>query len=318
MGTGFGLSRSCNFGIRSFVGSLHYVRSSMVTLSERTGTLLFGRKTWSLQLSNGLQIEDRPVLALGRTYHSKSHGNFYRSHDSNQLGTRRPLYPHSTQAGFVLVHALTLIPLLLVVITVAAGTQFAMKKKLEAQSLCVKSGLDLQKDLTKPLSQLLKLNPQARQLRAQRANADRAYFSALASANPYALAAARAWRTAVILAQNALRAEQQRLLASARISRVRSHQKLVADSRQPKVESKTYYHRSLAVYPTPQSSPSPDYLTEPNFARLQQQRFSFEVDLTPGFWHAQKFKQTTTCSVSLNGKEGSWYPKIIAASALSK
>jgi hypothetical protein len=205
-------------------------------------------------------------------------------------------------------------------VLVASAAQYAIKKKLRAQALCVNSAANLQQELSKTLSKLMRLNPRATQLRAQRASADRAYFTALASANPYAIAATRAIRTGVILAQRALQAEQQRLLASSRLQRMQARQKLYADSRsltQSAVRAQTYFVRGLAVDPVPSTSPTPDYLTTSQFSRHQQHLFEFEVDLSPKFWK-QRFIQTTTCSVSLNGTEGAWNPQVVAASAPSK
>ena len=227
---------------------------------------------------------------------------------------------NQAQAGFILVSGVEVIALLMTAILVVACAQYVFKRKLRAQSQCVKEALSLQQNLGKTLDSLLRLNPRATRLRSQRDQADRALIEAMSTAFPPAVVAAKAVRTGVILQQLALQAQQLQLLTQAKLQRDSHHRTLSLDVRglaASPVNSKAFYLRPLAVDPTPATSLSPDYETVADFKNSQRHEFNFNVDLSPPFSNF-KFKQETFCSVTLTGKEGSWRPQIIAASAQSK
>jgi len=236
--------------------------------------------------------------------------------------TRHPAL--ASEQGFALVSLIALVPLALaLVISLSAGFYFLKRKSL-AQAHCVQQAAVMQKELQGTLEQLLRLNPKAKALRAQRQAADAAVKAAAGSVNPYALAAAKAYWSAVVLQQLALRSKQQALLQRASQQRHSGHRQLrerlrSLDVRQ--VDSKKYYWRALAVEASPPASLTPDYRPLPFFEKWQQHRFRFQVDLRPPFaipLGLGSLKQITECSVTLKGEENQWKVQIAAASALSK
>ncbi len=199
-----------------------------------------------------------------------------------------------------------------------------MKRKSLAQAHCVQQASVLQMELKDTLDKLLRLNPKSKSLRAQRDMADKALQRAVASANPYAMAAAKAYWMAVVVQQLALRSKQQALLARADQQRHYGHRQLRDRLRSlgvSKVASRKYYWRALAVEASPPASLTPNYEPLPVFSYMQQHRFRFEVDLRPKFasvLRGMDLRQTTECSVSLKGEHRKWELQIVAANAPSK
>ena len=320
MGIIAGVSCTRVFNRWIFSGGLSFVRAVLGALSIGAGTLLRGGAKARRLLPAPLSPARGTVFTLGLTHHPGALSGKIRRLHGSAIFFRKICGDGEAQAGFVLVNAVAFIPMIVTVVMLAAGAQYVFKRKLRAQAMCVKEGLLLQRDLQKTLKALVQLNPQATRLRMQRTNADRAVLNAIASANPYALAAAKAAQTAVILAQIALKAQQMKLLAQAGLQRQDHHRALSVEVRRmpaAAVQSKTFYLRPLAVEPKPPTSLTPDYKMVPTFETSQQHQFSFDVILSPPFLNLD-FKQKTLCSVTLNGKENSWLPQIAAASALSK
>lgn len=200
---------------------------------------------------------------------------------------------------------------------------YFMKRKSLAQAHCVQQAAQLQNQLKDTLDKLLRLNPKAKALRAQREAADNALKAALSSANPYAIAAAQAYWAAVVLQQVALKTQQQALLARAENQRQAGHRQLrerLTSLRVTAVDSRQFYWRALAVEAHPPSSLTPDYNPLPMFESMQQHRFRFQVDLRPAFaavLPSLNLRQYTECSVTLKGQPNQWKLKIVAANAPS-
>lgn len=236
--------------------------------------------------------------------------------------TRRPRA--RSEQGFALVSLLCLAPFAFALFLALCGSFYFLKRKSLAQAHCVQQASQLQNELAGTLDKLLRLNPRARALRAQREAADRALQAALASAIPYAIAIAQAYRTAVVLRQIALRTQQESLLTQADQQRRFGHRRLrerLRNLRVVNVDSRRFFWRALAVEARPQATLTPDYETVPMFEALQQHRFRFQTDLRPPFADIlprMDLRQVTECSVSLKGREKQWKLKIIAANARSK
>jgi hypothetical protein len=199
---------------------------------------------------------------------------------------------------------------------------YVLKKRTLAQSLCVHRVVSLQNDLSVPLEKLVRLNPLARSLRAQKLAADARLAAALASGNPGLIAAARALQKAVLLAQMALQKKQLGLLSEARELRVDSRLRLMREVRPLKsspLSSHSPFPLALAVRPLPPGNLTPDYETVPAFELAQSEVYDFTVDLTPPFadnFSPLDFRQLTHCSATLSEvQEEKWRPKILAASA---
>jgi hypothetical protein len=220
------------------------------------------------------------------------------------------------QQGFALVSLIVLLPLALALIGAVTFTYAILTRKSAAQSLCVREVTRMQSELGHTLAQLLRLNPRATQLRAQRERADLNLENALATGYPPAIAIAQAYQIAVIVAQLQLREQQQALLVEAQETRLR-HKRLLESQISSvgggEFHSQAYYFRALAVREEPLLSLTPDYVTVAPFEFLQQHRFRYAVTFQP-----QTIKQTTECSASLQSEGNQWNAKILAASALSK
>ena len=233
------------------------------------------------------------------------------------------LTPLASEQGFVLVTSLTLVPLLLALLMALYASFYILKKKSLAQSHCVQQASLLQRDLRQTLDDLLRLNSRATNLRQQRQAADQGLKAALSSANPYVIAAAKAYWVAVFLQQTALASQQQALLRRADQQRQSGQRQIHEQLRRlnvRRVESRRYYWRALAVEAQPAWSLTPDYKTLPLFPTLQQHRFRFAVDLRPSFAHSvlpREINQITECSVTLKGQKDKWKIQVLAASALS-
>lgn len=250
----------------------------------------------------------------------------------------RRKYP-AGQEGFAMVSGLVVIPLLLAVCVVVAAAFVVFKRKSLAQLLCIQQAVKTQEELRGTLRELLKMNSQAKTLRAQREAADRGFQAAQASGYPPAIAAAAAVKAAVIAAQLIFRSRQEALLLKADSQRRQGKQNMRGkmDGRyMSNLTAQQYYPRGLAVYPKQPFSLTPDYVPVPGFKYFQQQRYSYKVDLYPGEIPSvlqpdtrgpnRNYKnnlnrakvQVTECSASLDNEDENWKIQIVAASARSK
>jgi hypothetical protein len=221
-----------------------------------------------------------------------------------------------------MVNAITAIPLLLTLALSLGGGFYVMKRKLLAQSICVRQVSRLQEELREPLRKLLKLNPQATRLRAQRQQADYNLEVATASGYPPAIAAAEARQAAVILEQEALHARQLALLMEAGRIRIRNRRDLrdrLDYFPAWRFHSRRYFLRSLAVEPKPAFDLSPNYEPVDGFPYFQQQRYDYQIDLLGIFAGRFPFKldsvQKIACSVSLEEGGEDWTLRVLAAKA---
>lgn len=217
---------------------------------------------------------------------------------------------------------LILLPFLISLLTCVGALLYILKRKSLTQSICVQQAAQIQKRLIKPLRQLIRMNPQATILRAKRTAADQSLNSALASGVPYAIAAAKAVKVAVVLEQLAFQAKQLALLTQARLIREEGRQEMLQRVRRlaaSPVQTPYFYFRALAVEPKPMTSLSPSYETIPLFGLGQQQRFRFTVDLLarfPNFNFNLDMIQITECSVTLKEKgANTWEVQILTARA---
>ncbi len=230
---------------------------------------------------------------------------------------------HASNQGFALVSLLALAPFLASLCTVVGASLYILKRKSLAQAFCIHQASRLQAELKKPLRKLIRMNARATTLRTQRTAADNALQHALSSGVPYAIAAAQAVQTAVILQQLAFRAQQWALLAEAQRVRFQGQREMrhqVEGLAITSVQSRTFYFRPLAVEPQPISSLTPDYKPIGWFERGQSQEFRFDIDLLAHFPLAKaglEFRQTTLCSVTLKQQEDDWQIQILAAKAPS-
>lgn len=259
--------------------------------------------------SSGPQAQ-RGVFAVGRD----PRPSFKRASARNPFALAprgRSPNRHSSAAGFALVGVIALTPLMVALVACTVGFFLIVKKKLWAQSICVKAAVLLQHDLQKDLEDLLRLNPQARRLNQRRRKAEQAFRAAVKSGNALLVKVAGAAVVSVTAEQMALRAKQETLLLRAGRRRERARSELARESSES-VRGQRFFPRALAVVAEPPSSLTPEYKPAPAFAQAQQHRFQFAVELAPEFLR-RSFIQTTACSASLQQREGKWQPKIITA-----
>jgi hypothetical protein len=222
------------------------------------------------------------------------------------------------------VTVLALLPLFLTLLVASGTVFFVMKRKSLAQAICVQQAALIQRDLKQPLHELLGLNSKAESLRAQRAKADASLASAMASGQPYAIAAAKAAQEAVILSQSALHARQLGLFDEAENLREQGERELRRRTSRLALTGAAaprFYPLPLAVEPKPPGSPSPNYEPIAGFEWGQQERFRFAVDMLAEFpvrLDQAAVQQQTECAVTLERKDDSWEIRVLAAKAPSK
>lgn len=220
---------------------------------------------------------------------------------------------HRQEQGFVVVSMLALVPLVVTLVVCLCAALWSMRRQEAARSHCVRSAVQLQSRLKPTLDKLLRLNPRATSLRAQRTAADNAVTAAVASGYPPAIAAAKAIQVAVVLQQVALRAKQEALFLEANADRQMAENDLrsvIGRKLGTSVVARRFYWRALAVEARPPAALTPDYRPVPLFHILQQQRFEFALPLR-GVTHA------VACSATLQGRENAWRLKILAANPAS-
>lgn len=227
------------------------------------------------------------------------------------------------ERGFALVSLLALLPLLLALMFGLGTSLYIIKKKSLAQSLCLRSGIQLQAELKRKLERLFELNPKANRLEARRVRAEKAFRAAVASGIPHLIAAAKANKTAILIEQTQLKAKQLSLLEEAIATRVTHQQRLRLHLQKIKVNDlkSTSQSLGLAVYPVPPFALTPEYEPTDGFAIAQQQQYRFNVDLNPPFDLPFSFPishQPIECSVSIEGDPNEWRVKILEASAPPK
>lgn len=244
---------------------------------------------------------------------TRSHSIQSRQSNSNSLS--------SSQNGFALIFILALIPLLLTAAMAIAGVTYSLQRRLLGQSLCVSQMSQLQSDLAIQLKELIKLNPKATRLQSDRAKAEKALRAAMASQIPQAIAAAHAYRAAVIAQQIALRTQQEKILIESRRLRIRYVQNARQELKKvqaSEVRSLSQAPLGLAVAPKPVTSLSPSYDLINSFSVWQSQTLRFSYNPWPKFlfWATPKSRHSIHCQVSLKEREP-WDLQIRAVSVSS-
>lgn len=211
-------------------------------------------------------------------------------------------------------------PLLLTILAVLMIALSSIYHITRADRLCKKEAFRLQHELSRLMKELTHLNRLAQSLRAQREVAEAQVVAANSSGYPPAIAAANAYRAAVILEQEALAVKQHALLAQAGSQRVDSKQRFSSEfNAQPISSSES---RSLAVRPDPPQSLTPDYVPEAAFRDRQSQTYPYKLDLA-SHWPAvfKKFLDprvlkeistdfSTACAATLSNEENKWKPML--------
>lgn len=228
----------------------------------------------------------------------------------------------TSQKGFFTVIGALLIVVLLILSAALLSLAHLTRKKMALSSHCVHSVLKLQHQLKKPLSQLLRMNPQATRLRAQKLAAEVRMSSALLTGVAPVIAAAKAHLIFVTQKQIAFKARQQLILLEAR---TRREQFKILNLRKNIFRRTRHLGESndLAVTPSPLGSLSPNYEVSPNFRENQGQTYELRNKIylpLMGFMRLltdrHEIEIHTLCSASLKQKGNlTWTPILKEAKA---
>lgn len=227
------------------------------------------------------------------------------------------------QHGFSLIGLLVLLPLLISILCGLATLLLYLKAYSLNQHECRDAVLEHQGQLKTHLIELLKLNPYAKQLRAEKRLSKAQLAVAIASGTPAGIAAARAHLKAVTLRQLDLQAKQQKWLLTARALRKKFRIKTQVSFSLRRGGS-SIQHKSplgLAVYPVPPSSLTPDYKPLPHFSYFQATHIMWQLNalfLLPKWLRDQAFPEIATklrgqCSASITKRGQRWFATPIKA-----
>jgi hypothetical protein len=185
------------------------------------------------------------------------------------------------------------------------------------QTFCQRSLLQAQYENSLILSQLLKLNPQARKLRVEKNRAEANLKRALGSGRPELIAAAGTHLAWVTKQQLLFREGQKQLLLKAQQENLKSRRTLSSSLRKEqslRLKMTQKPKKGLAVYPTPPGDLSPSYEVQQPFKNLQALRIEWQAQV-PGLsknWlkplGLKEWKVKGVCSASLEKRRNRWNP----------
>lgn len=225
--------------------------------------------------------------------------------------------------GFAVTTLLVLLPLLLTVGAIVAVVLLSLKAYSFSHHACRSSLLEGQRQLAVPVNKLISLNPRAKNLRAARKKAEVALKAAMATANPKAVAAAKAALAIVKERQYSLRAQQNRLLMtakhSARLSRFKA-EKTIRKSGPALVKQVQVSSFPIALYQSPFASITPDYLSKAPLESRQKAFARWQISLVvwiPKWLRSSgllKVKPISgRCGASAQKEAGGWQAILINA-----
>jgi hypothetical protein len=223
--------------------------------------------------------------------------------------------------GFSNMALVIFLPVLISAIAVFSAAMMMIYQRTAVDRICKIEVMRLQHEMSGILEKLLRLNRPARTLRIQRAHAEASLTVALDSANPVAIAAAQAYRSAIITQQATLASKQQALLAEAGLAREIADRKMFSHRGEHGLRGsvpRPDHAPTLAVRPNPPDSLSPDYLLADDFRDLQSQTYDYHFDVLERLpdWLKRIFHQKGelpesmwgNCSASLKNEEKKWKP----------
>jgi hypothetical protein len=224
--------------------------------------------------------------------------------------------------GFFTVALVVFLPLLIAGLAALSALLFVMFQKTAADRICKVEAMKLQRELSRLVKEVVRLNRPAAQLRIQRARAEEALAAAAASANPAALVAAKATLDATLVAQAALASRQRNLFVQARAARLRSERELQAKRGSAGMqEIVAISSPSLGLIPSQLGSPTPDYVAPPSFGNRQSQTYRYKQNIlsrAPN-WLLRFLQEDPStrgllrpfkgdCSATLKTEEEKWQP----------
>lgn len=225
-----------------------------------------------------------------------------------------------SEMGFTTMALAAFLPLLITLLACFAIALLLLYQRTAVDRICKMEVLKLQHELGRILHDLIRLNRSAEALRAQRAQAETALTMALQSGNPLTIAAAQAYRDAIIAKQIALSLQQKALLAQAGVARQvtnRNMQNHRGDFGIHRVFSRPDHAPTLAVRANPPDSLSPSYSPVNSFRGLQSQTYDYTLNVLERLpdWLTRFWKNSgaptsmhASCSASLKNQDEKWMP----------
>lgn len=219
--------------------------------------------------------------------------------------------------GFANIAFLISLPLLTCLMAGLSLMLIGILNRTAADSHCRLTAMRLQQSLGSLMKELMSLNSQAKRLRAQRELAERQLKAAYASRVPQAIAAAEAYRAAVVSAQVALASRQKMILAQAHVARTSTTLSRIGHGVLWTNQS-VGPMRGLAVEPKPANSLTPDYVPMNDFEDAQQAKFNYKQNLFFNVPEAVKSflpsgQGTYACSATLKSSESKWIAVLFPA-----
>lgn len=233
------------------------------------------------------------------------------------------------EKGFGLVSFLALTPLLVAVIAFVSSLALLLKTDAKLKHECRTQLLESQRSISKRLNQILLNNKVGSALRLERLAAE-ALVRATVMAPP-ANAAARAELESVRFRQSLYKANQKRLITTAKAqSAFTPHKTSFAVKGKLIEEAKMFSHfrasplsrtsnPTFEMEETPKNNDSPDYVPVKNFTAKQEMKVSVEFDLATvlpdwlkAFLPQKSMRIKTECNATLEKENEKWIERLSA------
>lgn len=237
----------------------------------------------------------------------------------------------SDQRGFGLIGILVLMPFMISLIALMAGSAMLLKADARLKHECRTSLLNSQREVASDLKELMRLNTRAKLLRRQRAAAEAEVKAARLVPNPVVLAAAQAHLAVVKSFQAALAIQQNALVLKAKAKSFAAPMKaksavfagLSAESKDNGVRLPSTTSQTRAawfdVVKEPANDPTPDYKPSPKFTAKQTADLNVDLELAPllpswlrALLPTGGLKLNTHCQATIERQEDEWIETLSA------
>ena len=228
---------------------------------------------------------------------------------------------HSTLKADGFIHIL-LLPLVALIGTGFLGLSslgLAIKNLSQAESLCIKQGLHLQKQLSLHINQLLNLNKISSALYRKKSMLKQALRLAIKLKQLYMLPGLKGKIYLITLKQKSLKARQKHLLhlseqdvqAGFTMFKTKMKQAHITN-----IRKNGFFHKAIAVVENKLSLHASIYQLAPSFSRKQTWKFLWSIQPLYGLYDNLKYlglKKFTTkqdCAFTLANTQGKLVPKL--------
>ncbi len=227
----------------------------------------------------------------------------------------------NAQQGFGVVGMLVLLPFLISVLSLIAGSVLLLKTDARLKHDCRTSVLNSQREVAGRLRELIALNRPAKALRLERKLAENELRLAILASNPPAIAMARAHLLSVQLRQKALMIRQKALVVIAKGKSIAAPARAKAavlgglekESRDNGGLRTSMRGGVFEVVTEPKGDTTPDYHPSPKFTAKQTVDLNVELELGPLLpeWlrkllPTKGLKLNTHCQGTIERQENEW------------